>query len=244
MVARIIQNYAESNSLIDSLNEGSRSGRNTARQIQYYLNIIQDAHISGADLFALYIVFSSAFNTIGHSQLFYILEYYGYPKHIIDVIRNIYANSSTIVQTPHGPTESVPNKRGTIQGDTLSPLIFIIFMTPLIQCIRNASTGYNCTLCHHTATVPSYVDDLLCVAHNRKGLQTMASHIHDFAKWGDLEINVPKCSITALVTHPFTRKRMNCITPLVSNFRFDPHDNSAPSVPILQPHQSYISEYT
>ena len=239
MVASIIQTYAESNSLIDSLNEGSRAGRNTTRQVQYYMNIIQDAHISGSDLFSLYIDFSSAFNTIGHAQLFFILEYYGYPTHIINAVKNIYMKSSTTIQTPHGPTEPVPNKRGTIQGDTLSPLIFIIFMNPLIQCIRAATTGYIHTLCHHTSTVPSYVDDLVCVTHNRKCLQEMALHVYWFAKWGDLEINVPKCALTALVTHPCTRERMKCITPMVSNFRFNPSDRTMPPVPILQPHESY-----
>ena len=147
--------------------------------------------------------------------------------------------SSTTIQTPHGPTEPVPNKRGTIQGDTLSPLIFIIFMNPLIQCIRAATTGYIHTLCHHTSTVPSYVDDLVCVTHNRKCLQEMALHVYWFAKWGDLEINVPKCALTALVTHPCTRERMKCITPMVSNFRFNPSDRTMPPVPILQPHESY-----
>ena len=71
-LAQIIQQYAESNHLLSPTQEGFRPQRGTTRQIRYYLNAIETAHITNTDLYALYVDFSSAFNTIGHKQLNYV----------------------------------------------------------------------------------------------------------------------------------------------------------------------------
>jgi hypothetical protein len=67
----------------------------------------------------------------------------GYPQDAINLIGNIYSNSSTKYFGTHfGQTKPVHIQRGTIQGDTLSPYLFIIFLEPLLRWLERGNFGY------------------------------------------------------------------------------------------------------
>ena len=58
----------------------------------------------------------------------------GYPEDAVKLVGNIYSQSNTIFIGEHfGQTQKIPIQRGTIQGDTLSPYLFIIFLEPLLR---------------------------------------------------------------------------------------------------------------
>ena len=44
--------------------------------------------------------------------------------------------------TPHGNTPTMPIYGGTLQGDTLSPFLFKIFMEPLLRWLSTCNIGY------------------------------------------------------------------------------------------------------
>ena len=55
-----------------------------------------------------------------------------YPKDAITLVGNIYSHSNTIFTGEHfGKTQKIPTQQGTIQEDTLSLYLFIIFLEPL-----------------------------------------------------------------------------------------------------------------
>jgi hypothetical protein len=54
--------------------------------------------------------------------------YLGFPTDAIYVVTYIYTKVCTKIRLPLGEhTESIQIERGTIQGDTLSPLLFLIY---------------------------------------------------------------------------------------------------------------------
>ena len=82
----------------------------------------------GEDIYQLFIDFSSAFNTIDHDKLLIIMYDLGFPGDCIEVTKDPYANARTELKLPYGNTPAIKMDRGTIQGDSLSTLLFLIFM--------------------------------------------------------------------------------------------------------------------
>ncbi|MFN9945111.1 MAG: reverse transcriptase domain-containing protein, partial [bacterium] len=79
---------------------------------------------------------------VNHDRLLEILDMLGVPKHIQTCVANLYGNASTMILTPFGPTDNIPITRGTLQGDTLSPLLFLLYIEPLIRWLHVGGRGY------------------------------------------------------------------------------------------------------
>eukprot|EP00983_Pelagomonas_calceolata_P079618 1154767-Pelagomonas_calceolata.AAC.4 len=56
-----------------------------------------------------------------------------FPTSAIDTVKNPYENAAAQVRlTLEGSTKQIPVERGTIQGDALSPFLFLLYMEPLL----------------------------------------------------------------------------------------------------------------
>jgi hypothetical protein len=73
--------------------------------------------------------------------LFQLMEGYGFQRSYIAACKQLYAASSTYYMTIHGNMESIQILRGPLQGDTLSPFLFTIFMEPLLRWLAVGSRG-------------------------------------------------------------------------------------------------------
>ena len=95
--------------------------------------VLEDTTLAKRDINLTYVDFSSAFNTVPHSALLEIMRRKGFPEDAIAAVGAIYSESVTSALTPYGRTRPIPILRGTIQGDCLSPLLWNIFMDPLLR---------------------------------------------------------------------------------------------------------------
>ena len=64
------------------------------------------------------------------------------------------------VLTPYGKTGDIAVRKGTIQGDTLSPLLFNLYIEPLLRWLEVGNYGYQHKLSTVRTTAPAYADDL------------------------------------------------------------------------------------
>jgi hypothetical protein len=121
----------------------------------------------------------------------------GYPQDAINLISNIYSNSFTrFCGTHFGKTKPVHIQRGTIQGDTLDPYLFIIFLEPLLRWLERGNLGYKLNTLEHTINIAAYVDDLAIITSNIKSIQPQLNKIDKFCQWIEMELGIPKCAIT------------------------------------------------
>jgi hypothetical protein len=105
----------------------------------------------------------------------------GYPQDAINLIGNIYSNSSTIFfESYFGKTKPVHIQRGTIQGDTLSPYFFIIFLEPLPRWLERGNLGYKLKTPQYTLTSVAYADDLAIITNDIKHIQPQINKIDKF----------------------------------------------------------------
>eukprot|EP00983_Pelagomonas_calceolata_P081454 1155584-Pelagomonas_calceolata.AAC.3 len=68
----------------------------------------------------------------------------GFPTDAVNNVWNLYQEAHTRVCLPPGNfTNDLPIERGTIQGDTLSPFLFLIYMEPLQPWLHAGGRGYD-----------------------------------------------------------------------------------------------------
>lgn len=85
-------------------------------------------------MYLLNINFKSVFGSLDHARLLAIMKDLGYLEDVVTLIGNIYSYSGIIFTGEHfEKTNAIPIQRGTIQGDTLNPYLFLIFLEPLLR---------------------------------------------------------------------------------------------------------------
>jgi hypothetical protein len=121
----------------------------------------------------------------------------GYPLDAIQLIGSIYSESYTTITGPYfGKTKPIAIQRGTIQGDTLSPYLFIIFLEPLLRWLYQGQLGYTFRTSSITISSAAYADDLAVVFRNIKDIQTQIKKIDKFCTWAGMDLGITKCAIT------------------------------------------------
>jgi hypothetical protein len=167
-----LANYGEKYQILQNSQEGFRQERCTSRQLQTLIAALEDLKLTQQDIYILYIDFKNAFGSIDHARLLSIMADLGYPQDAINLIGNIYSNSSTIFLGSHfGKTKPVHIQRGTIQGDTLSPYLFIISLEPLLKWLERGNLGYTLKTSQYTLNSAAYADDLAIITSNIKNIQ-------------------------------------------------------------------------
>ena len=80
--------------------------------------------------------------------------------------------------------------RGTVQGDPLSPLLFIIAIDPLLRWLEKGNRGYKMQTCNEVIHSLAYADDLAVLASNMGDLHVQARKVQAYCKWAGFEVNV------------------------------------------------------
>ncbi|XP_014767671.1 uncharacterized protein LOC106867308 [Octopus bimaculoides] len=104
---------------------GFRRGRSTTAQILSIRRILEEMKMFNKSVTVCFVDFRKAFDSISRDLMFKILAIYGIPPRIVDVIRGMYANTTTTVISPGGETDFFEVVAGILRGNTLTPFSFI-----------------------------------------------------------------------------------------------------------------------
>jgi hypothetical protein len=172
---------------------GFRKKHGTIQQnVQNVLMTLEDARLYKQDVYALIVGFTSACNTTDHDKLLIIVFDLEFPTDAIDVVKNLYYQAHARIRLPSGCTGDIPVERGTIQGDTLSPFLFLIHMEPLLRWLHAGNREY---MHGHADTSPpnnkaknctssgTFADDLICLSGSYPNPRFQAMKITQYADW-------------------------------------------------------------
>ena len=142
IIAKRLEHYLLSNNIFDpSLQKGFLSGVNGTVEHVFAISCILDNAINqGLPLAITFLDLKNAFGSIAHSLIRDMFDHMKLPSQITSYIMNGYSKLSAIVKTKKWSTPPFSIKRGVFQGDTLSPLIFLVAFNPLIQVCNTLST--------------------------------------------------------------------------------------------------------
>ena len=77
------------------------------------------------------------FGEVNHNPIDTCLDYHHVPDHIRLLVRNLYQNFATAISTDNFTTEFIPFRKGVLQGDCLSPLLFNMIVNTFVQYVKS-----------------------------------------------------------------------------------------------------------
>ena len=180
--------------------------------------------------------------------MFQTMREIGLPECYVRTCEQLYRASSTAYITPHGLTPQIPIHRGTLQGDTLSPFLFTLFIEPLMRWIQSGGRGYVTTCTKHcegeftiTYDEHGYADDISITTGNLADLKVQLRKLHLFSQYTGLQLAIPKCEVTGALWdrgNPATKENILTLKNQVATIDLT-GTPGGPSMKFLPPDKSY-----
>ena len=112
---------------------GFKRNRSTTSQILTIRRLIEGVRAKNLQATILFVDFTKAFDSIHRGKMEQILLAYGIPKETVAAIMILYWNTKVKVRSPDGDTDYFDIVAGVLQGDTLSPYLFIICLDYVLR---------------------------------------------------------------------------------------------------------------
>ena len=137
-----------------------------------------------------------------HDKLLIIMHDLGLPINCIEAVKDLYTDAATEFIFTNGNMAPIKIEKGSIQGGSLSPLLFLIFLESLLRWLHSGERGYPISSLRKEKTKISslaYADDLCAMTSCSSDLAIQAKKIETFGKWGGLKVNIKKCAATGIL---------------------------------------------
>ena len=160
----------EEKNTFSNIQGGFRRDRPTFAKIWTLRNIIEHSIMNDKKLHLCYINIQKAYDSVEYWALDLILEKYGFNTNFRDIIHDICSNTTCNVILPYGLSENISISRGVRQGDPLSPVLFIMFLEPLMLQLEEFNQRYDLNDGYYPILGGVYADDMVLHANTNKEL--------------------------------------------------------------------------
>lgn len=143
VVSQQMSDYLEYNKILPEVQSGFRKGRSTTTALLDVTDSILVAQDEGMCTLLVLLDFSRAFDAINTTLLLSKLSFYGFDSAALRWFHSYLENRQQFVELQKPsvyPCSSnlVEVKRGVPQGSILGPILFILFSSDIINCIKNS----------------------------------------------------------------------------------------------------------
>ncbi|KAG8232159.1 hypothetical protein J437_LFUL012386 [Ladona fulva] len=137
-----------------------------------------------------------AFDSISINFIINVLQRYGIPKKLVNLIKEFNTNLRGRVKIGQNLTEEFEIKQSIRQGCPLSMLLFAIGLDPLIRRLKDRINGINIEGNNHKMAV--YADDITILINNIGELQDLEAIFESYRKISGLTVNRNKTQVLRL----------------------------------------------
>ncbi|CAB3997693.1 Hypothetical predicted protein [Paramuricea clavata] len=198
-----LMNFANEKKLIHRTQIGFMPGMRTADHI-LTLKSLHDKYIKQSNnekIYACFVDFRKAFDSVWHQGLFYQLIKNNIGGHFYDLIQDLYSSTKCAIKLSENRTPFFPYKKGVRQGCTLSPLLFNIYINDLPKLFEQAQSDPFILPNGTAINSLLYADDLIILSRSKHGLQNCLNQLHEWCSKWLMEVNIKKTKVMIFQKH-------------------------------------------
>ena len=199
MIAEEMYNYLEQEKLLPDEQKGCKRGsRGTKHQLLIDKTVLKDCKKRHTNLSMAWIDYKKAYDFVPHSWIKECMEMFG----IAESVRTFLGKSMEqwkLSLTSNGEDlGELDMNRGLFQGDSLSPLLFVLSMVPLSLILRKVNACYEWGKKEYKLNHLLFMDDLKLFAKNEEQIDTLVGTVHVFSTDIGMEFGMRKCGILTM----------------------------------------------
>ncbi len=147
-----------------------------------------------------FIDYKKAYDRVPHSWIFSCMTMCGISPTIVDLFDTSFKQSSVDLMVGNDRLGRIKIRRGIFQGDSVSPLHFIISLIPLSFLLNKHNIGYSLDSKNGpTVSHRLYMDDLKLYAPTEQDMETLVSTTTEFSSDIKMEFGLDKCACVKIV---------------------------------------------
>jgi len=200
LLSNRLNHWCDENNIISEYQAAYRKGYGCETHI-FTLNAILQSNLTSSkkNVFALFVDLSKAFDSIPHKRLWERLKNIGISTKFLQFIIKMYSQVNAFIKTPFGISNTFPIQKSVLQGESLSPKLFTIFVDELVHELYKTNTQ---PILMGTARIHVllYADDIILLSTNAIDLQEKINVMRNFFMENSLQCNLDKTKVVIFKT--------------------------------------------
>ena len=198
VIAEEMYNYLEREKILpEEQKECRRGSRGTKDQLLIDKTVLKDCRKKHTTLSMAWIDYRKAYDLVPHSWVNERMEMFGIAENLRTFLQKSMQQWRLSLTANGEDLGEVNVKRGIFQGDSLSPLMFVLSMVPLSLILKKVNVCYKwgkkvCKLNH------LFMDDLKLYAKSEEQTNTLVRTVYVFSTDIGMEFGIKKCGILTM----------------------------------------------
>ena len=203
---KIYDHLAENDLLPDEQKGCRKNSRGTKDQLLIDKAITKDARSKGRCLNMAWVDYKKAYDMVPHSWILEATEMMGVADNVRLLLRQSMSHWKTMLSAGNQNLGTVDINRGIFQGDSLSPLLFIMIMTPLSMLLNEERKGYKLGDSGRLVNHLLFMDDLKLYGKSQDEVDALLGLVQEYSNDIGMEFGMDKCAVLGIKNG----KRVEC----------------------------------
>ena len=199
IIADQIHAHLDQEKLLPEEQKGYRKGSRGTNDLLYFDRaVITEVKSRNNNLAMAWIDYKKAYDMVPHSWSIESLDLCGVAENIKSLLVNSMEKWKVMLCSGNSEFCEVEIKRGIFQGDSLSPLVFVLALIPFSLILRKVKVAYEFSESKEKINHLLFMDNLNLYSRSEKGLDSLVETVRVFSKDIGMEFGTEKCAMLVM----------------------------------------------